>query len=321
MLALGLIFLGGMAGARAQHPKAPQPAEVRDAQAQELARQRAQVRALELQRAQVEQELLQRMQLEQEVVRRAELAARGAVMVQPLWTDEQFERSVFQQDGTASRAHQRLDQQLAAQIVTIDRACNLTDAQKRKLQLAGRGDIKRFFDRYEGIKRKSQAVENDLQGVGDIQQDLNSLRTASQGELFHEDSLLIKSLPGTLTREQFAQYETVARERRATRHRSSIEQAITTLQRGMYMRDTQRRQLITLMTNETKPPRKSGPYDFYTLILQLGRLPEAKLKPLFDDAQWQIVNAQLERFKELEPTLKQSGQLADEDEADESKRP
>jgi hypothetical protein len=319
MLVLGLIFHGAVSGVGAQQPKAPQPAEVRDAHAQELARQRAQARALELQRAQVEQELLQRMQLEQEVVRRREFAAQGAVMVQPLWTDEQLERSVFQQDGTASRARQRLDTLLAKQVDTIDRACNLTDAQRRKLQLAGRGDIKRVFDRYEGIKRKSQAVENDLQGVQDIQQDLNSLRTASQADLFHEDSLLIKSLPNTLSREQFMHYEALSREKREKHHRAHIEQAITTLQRGIYMRDTQRRQLITLMTNETKLPRKSGPYDFYALILQLGRLPEAKLKPLFDDAQWQNVNAQLERFKELEPTLKQSGQL--EEEADESNQP
>ncbi len=306
-LAVGLVLFGGIAGASAQPPNArideAVPRHVREAQARRQAEEKRRA----------DQAALVRQLQQMEVQERRALQAR---IVRPLWTDDQFERWVFQQDGTASRARQRLDSLLATQIENIDRACRLTDAQKKKLQLAGRGDIKRYFDRYERLKRKSQLLEHDEQNFQEIQRDINPLRVTLLRGLFDEDSLLIKSLPNTLTGEQFTRYGTMARQRRASLHRASIEQAVALLQRGMPLRDAQRRELITLMTNETKPARTSSQYDCYVLLLQLGRLPEEKLKPLFGETQWEMVNQQLAQVKELEPMLRQSGQLPDEDEAD-----
>ena len=68
----------------------------------------------------------------------------------------------------------------------------------------------------------------------------------------------------------------------------------------------------------TKPSRKSGQYDYYVIMFQLGRVPEEKLKPLFDATQWKVVNRQLDQFKQMEPFLKQSGQLPNSD--DEAER-
>jgi hypothetical protein len=47
-------------------------------------------------------------------------------------------------------------------------------------------------------------------------------------------------------------------------------------------------------------------------LILLGRLPEGKLKPLFNDTQWKVVNRQLEQFKGLEPRLKELGLVLDE---------
>jgi hypothetical protein len=257
------------------------------------------------------------LRLRQAHIAPAQLGAEDLWVVQ-LWTDEQVERIVFQQDGNASGARQRLDSLLAKQIVDIDRACTLTEAQRKKLQLAGRGDIKRFFDRYEAVKQKSQRIEQNEHSFEQIQPDFNRLRMMVQGGLFQESSLLVKSLPNTLTEEQFAQYDAIARERRVSLHRAAVARAVATLQQGIRLRDAQRRALITLITNETKPSRWSGPYDSYILILQLGRLPEEKLKRLFDDDQWQIVNEQLAQFQQLEPMLRQSGQWPAEDDGPDS---
>src|SRR5207249_1283091 len=146
----------------------------------------------------------------------------------------------------------------------------------------GRGDIKRFFDQYEHVKQKSQALDHDVQNFQEIQQDLYRLRVILQGDLFHDDSLLVRALRNTLTGEQFARYEAVARRRRALRHRASIEEAIGILERGISLRDAQRRELLALLAKETKPSRRPGPYDAYALVLQLRRLPEDKLKHVFD---------------------------------------
>src|SRR6478672_7877710 len=109
-------------------------------------------------------------------------------------------------EGWVSEARRQLEWQLTVQIEDIDRACSLTNPQRKKLELAGRGDIKRFFDRYEQVIRKSQ-VERNEQGLRKISQDITPLEITLQVGLFYEDSLLLKSLRNTLTDEQFAQYE------------------------------------------------------------------------------------------------------------------
>jgi hypothetical protein len=69
--------------------------------------------------------------------------------------EQQLDSSIFQTDRDATGARRRLDSQLSLQLEEIDRVCKLTEAQKVKLQLAARGDIKRFFDRYQTLKRSS----------------------------------------------------------------------------------------------------------------------------------------------------------------------
>ena len=215
------------------------------------------------------------------------------VIVRPTWTDEQIGRWVFW-NGNASAARHELESQLTMQIADVDRACSLSEAEKSKLQLAGRGDIKRFFDR--------------------IQQEPNALRISLGACLFHEDSLLVKSLPNTLTADQFARYEAIARKRREHFHRESVlnavailklsfERTVAALHRDIVLREEQRQDLITLMMHETRPSRRPGPCDYQVLIVQLGLLPEEKLKRLFDLDQWVIM-------KELRGTVTQSAQDA-----------
>jgi hypothetical protein len=244
-------------------------------------------------------------------------AQQKIVARQRVWTDENFDQWVFQQDGNASGARRRLDSLLALQLEDIDRVCKLTDPQRHKLESAGRGDIKRFFDRYEKVKRKFQLIKQEEQKLQEIWPEISPLQRTLHAGLFYDDSLLYKSLHNTLTGQQFAGYDATARERRAFRHRANIHLAVAILEQGMPLREEQRRQLITLLMNQTKPPRRSGQYDYYLVMAQIGRVPEEKLKSLLDNTQWRVVNRQLDQFKAIEQSLKQSGQLANgEDEGD-----
>ena len=45
----------------------------------------------------------------------------------------------------------------------IDAVNRLTPGQRQKLELAGRGDIKHFFDQVEAKRREFEEVRNDLQ--------------------------------------------------------------------------------------------------------------------------------------------------------------
>jgi hypothetical protein len=225
-------------------------------------------------------------------------------------------RGVSRQDSTAAAARRRFDALLTLHVEDIDRACRLSDAQKKKLQLMGRGDIKRVFDTYEEAKHRFNLLNNNVQRLQEVVQDVQPLQTSMQGDLFNDSSLLAKSLRHTLTGEQPAQYEAAAKERRAFRHRAQIELAVTMIEQATPLRDAQRRELVALLTSETKPTRASGQYDFYLVMYQIGRIPEEKFKPLLTDTQWKVLDRQLAQYKAVVPNLRQNGLLPDDDGAD-----
>ena len=251
------------------------------------------------------------------------LAFVGSAAGQPQWTDENFDRWVFNRGGgpvqNAADARKELDRSLLLNIQEIDRVCKLTEAQKKKLQLAGRGDIKRFYDHYEVVKRKFHRLkhkqQDDWQELwNELWQDINPLQTTFQSGLFHKDSLLHKSLRHTLTAEQLPRYQAQAEERRRFHHRASIELAVNSFEESMPLRDAQRQELIALLLKELKPLRKSSQIEVYIVTIQMSLLPDDKLKPVFDRTQWKIVRAQLDMYKGAVQNLKQRGLWPEDDE-------
>jgi hypothetical protein len=210
-----------------------------------------------------------------------------------------------------SEARQELALQLAKQLADIDRTCSLTDAQMTKLQLAGRGDIKRLFDRYHQVIRKSQMIECNDQTLQELREEANQVQIPLHFGLFHEDSLMAKSLPNTLTAEQLARYDAMAGERRELRHRINVLNAVIML--NIQLRQEQRQALIALMTRETTSSRKPSQYDSQVLLLQLGRVSQQKLKPLFDQDQWEIMKRMLAKYQQMEPLLKRTSLLPAQD--------
>jgi hypothetical protein len=242
-------------------------------------------------------------------------ASHGATSVfgQVGFTDQQFEQWVFQQYGNAATARTKLKESLELYTEDVDRACGLSDAQKLKLRLAGRGDIERFFRAFEKVKKKFQAIRNDQQKVNQIFQDISPLQAQMMTGLFTRDSLLQKSLVNTINREQFLKYLKVDEERRRFHHESKIGVVITLLDQSAPVTAEQRRRLVDLLRRETKPPRKSGQYDYYAMMHQVSKIDEAKLKPILDDIQWQVFNKQLAQMRGMEQWLKQNGMLSDDD--------
>ncbi len=66
------------------------------------------------------------------------------------------------------------------------------------------------------------------------------------------------------------------------------------------LRDEQRQRLTILVLAETHLPRKnrSANDEIPILILQAIKVPEAKLRPIFDDSQWRSLRHLFKRLKE-----------------------
>jgi hypothetical protein len=94
----------------------------------------------------------------------------------------------------------------------IDRISGLSDAQRQKLQLAGRGDLKRLFDRAERLRamcdRGEEITElNQFQKwAEELKSEANALRHAFHEGPFDAGSLMAKCMKTVLTAEQAAKY-------------------------------------------------------------------------------------------------------------------
>jgi hypothetical protein len=230
-------------------------------------------------------------------------------------SDEAFDRLVFGSGGV-DQFRRRMELNLIAHVRDVDKVCSLTAAQEKKLLLAGRGDIKRYFDRVE------QARVRFDQGAGDRVEpetmivELQRLNRAYRPEFLGASSLLSKSLKNTLTPEQFDRFVKVTRDRAVAHHRATVAWVVGVMDTTLRLTSRQHRQLEELLIKETKPPRRFGEYDYYGVMFQVSRLPERRLRPILDDNQWGKLSLQLTEAIRLERTLKDEGFVPDDQMAD-----
>jgi hypothetical protein len=231
------------------------------------------------------------------------------VLAQPafVFPDENFDQWLYQDLQNSAGARGRLNDQLHTRLDVVVASCGLSDAQRQKLDLAGRGDIKRFFDRVEELRRRFQAVKTDQNRIGEIMQAMQPLQMQLRSGIFDETSLFAKALRSTLTSDQANRFESAGRERRVFRYQAVIATLVTKLDEDLALRAAQRRELEQLLLAETRPPASFGQYDQFVAMAQMARLPEDKLRPLFDDPQWKLLQKQFEQARGLEPFLKANG--------------
>ena len=105
--------------------------------------------------------------------------ANGAMMAMQagfVMTDDQFDQWVFGAPRNPRAGRNKLDSLLTFEVDDVARTCRLSEVQKKKLLLAGRGDIKRFFDKVEEKRKKFDKVKTDQNKIGEIYQELVPLQ-------------------------------------------------------------------------------------------------------------------------------------------------
>jgi hypothetical protein len=233
--------------------------------------------------------------------------------------ESNFDRWVFGNvGGNDLTARDRLGSLLTLSIDEADRACKLTEPQKKKLRLAGHGDLKRFLERVEEARRVFRQLNHDQNNINQIYQETVPLSATLRTGLFGDDSFFGKTLRTTLDPEQSARYRESLDEKLRFRYRAKVGLAVANLDAAVGFTAEQRRRLIELTLQETKPPvRAAANYENYLILYKISRLPEDKIKPLFDDARWRDLNRQLTQSRNMEQFLKANGYL-DEDEPSKS---
>jgi hypothetical protein len=205
----------------------------------------------------------------------------------------------------------RLESLLKTKADELARMTGLSEAQKQKLLLAGQGDVRRFVDRVDEIKLKHQSTEFTQVEWRNVFEEIQPLQIELRKGLFRDDSLFGKTLRKTLTADQIARYEEAQQDRRLFQYRASVEMTVMQLGNALGLRDDQRKRLVQLMLDQTEPPQTFGQQDQYVVLVQMSRLPEESLKPLFDAGQWRALERQLANSARRLPALRRNGFLID----------
>ena len=70
--------------------------------------------------------------------------------------------------------------------------------------------------------------------------------------------------------------------------------------------------LVELLMSEIPPPTSANDYDEAVVKYQFSRIPEQKVRPIFNEGQWPQVRQTLDGFNELETVLTQQGLIEEE---------
>ena len=227
------------------------------------------------------------------------------------WTEETIEQVIFQSRGNGN-GREWIEGMLALSLEDLDRACAPTEAQKAKLRLAARGDIKRLWDQVEAKKRRFREIKDDQNKVQEIFQDFKPLQQTIQAGIFGPGSFYGKALGGALDADRAGRYRAVELERRAYRFRARLELVVGSMESSLGLTDDQRSRLIDALQARIKLPERAGTYEYYLVMYLASKVPDEALKPILDDAQWKVAKQQLQMAAGYAQFLKQQGMLADD---------
>lgn len=222
------------------------------------------------------------------------------------FTEQSFVQNVFGTQRTYTAARLYCEQALQLQIEFIENAVTLTKGQRSKLELAGRGDIHRFFTDFETVKRGltfGSIPRDEWQQVWQKAQPLSA--RYSEG-LHGERSLLEKTIASTLEPEQLEQFNAMQNERERMIYADNIRMTLALLDRKVPLTRKQREQITELLLRESEPPEYYGQNNmrFYVVLIELAKLPGEDVREIFTDAEWPVINGMLRQAKAMERTLR-----------------
>ena len=239
-------------------------------------------------------------------------AAAASALKNANFDENTFDQWVFNGVNNATAGRQRIETQIKLQMGEIERVCQLSEAQKQRLQLAARGDVQRFWQEFETLRQKFNAVKHDEERANQMWEVIQPLQLKQARGLTGPGSLLMKLMKTTLTPRQFSQYEAIQLGRRRFRYQATIAVALNSLEGSVALKHEQREALAKLLF-ELPPPSAFGQYDNNLVMYRLANLPAAKIQPLFDKRQWDGLTQQFNQYRGMRDFLIQQGMLTPED--------
>ena len=186
--------------------------------------------------------------------------------------------------------HERLELELD----WIEASCKIDAAQRNKLRIAGRGDIKRFFDRMSDLKRRYRQVKGKPAELARLQQALSAIKRGTSDNLFGETSLFCKTLLAVLSSEQLVLHARAREDARVFQQRAVVARAVQLCEVAVGLKDDQRAALSELFlaqARQLKSEQTGQPDVDELLVVRTAGSSRVKLSTILDERQWAALSA------------------------------
>jgi hypothetical protein len=200
----------------------------------------------------------------------------------------------------AENSLEHAENALQVQIEWIATIGTLTEMQRRKLELAGRVDIRRFFDEFETLKQASPTGRVRRPEYEKMWQNAQPLQFRFQEGLHANESLFRRAVRSVLDKEQFAKFQELENQRNRRHYRAYVKATVALIEDRIPLTSEKRSRLIDLVVETTEPPKLYGqiPYQYHVVLFQMSRIPEDELKPIFMENEWKVMQGILRQCRE-----------------------
>lgn len=175
----------------------------------------------------------------------------------------EIENGILGKEGDPNAFRKTSSEKLKGKIERIEAVYPLTETQRRKLDVAGRGDVARFQEDVRQMRIDFTVPKVPADRINELQQRYMELVTRRDAGLHGEDSLFQKTLRSALDSEELSKLGTAVRKAARKRHKAKVDAVFATIDNALALTAEQREKLHTLISSRTPAP-KFDPFEFLT---------------------------------------------------------
>lgn len=238
------------------------------------------------------------------------LGANGANFIE---VDENFVfRNIVPSASTAAEARSQLITALEIHLEDLQRTCNLTENQSRKLRLAGEMDAHRFMTGLASLPAgKHRFTQEEWRK---IHLQMQPLQNRYKNGIYGPGSVFQKSTATTLTDQQLTAFQQARMARAKRQYQAAVKATVSIIDGQLPLTSSQRDRLVQIILEKTSPP-VNAPSDYlqtYLVLYALSTVPEEDLRPIFEAAEWLAIVQLRTQGRSMKSLLTQHG-IFDED--------
>jgi len=218
---------------------------------------------------------------------------------------------VFEYLSNPEEPTQTLEALVDLELDRLSLAVALGEGQIERLRLAGRGDIKRFFNRVDRAKWQLRMMD-DQERRHKTHGSVLLLQEELRKGLFGKESLFEKVVANSLDDQQSAALQQHLSRMRKLQTESTVRMFVAKIGWHIPLTSVQRTRLTDILLEDIDSVGSDSRYSFYIVLYRFSKVPRDQFETFFDENQMKLIVELTQAGQQLGERLKEEGLFDDE---------